>query len=251
MKTKIENLKTVLIVVLILLVVGNAFWVQNLKADLNETTALYEATQDELVSWKNKDGENVARIAVLETRDAEMFTSMHTQDSLIKELQTLVKDYGKQLKKQGSATIIKTETKYDTVYVKLDAEPINIFPGSRIMDSINNKWIHSRFGFRVSSVEGNYISVDTTYYSLNVKNDYSLVIGKEKTGFLGLGKPKLFAEITNHNPYTETTALRTYQVSQEKTELGVGIGPAIGYGFGTKGADWFVGFVAQYSLFKF
>jgi hypothetical protein len=43
-----------------------------------------------------------------------------------------------------------------------------------------------------------------------------LVIGREKTGFLGLGKT--FVEATLHNPYSEVKVLRTYQTQLPKTK---------------------------------
>ena len=182
------------------------------RHEIRDLQSLYASTQDTVKYWKNKNGENVAKISVLETDKARDFIKMATKDSTIKELQELVKKYKKQLNNGGSATIIQTITEYDTTYVSTHHLDTIYFPTSTVLDSISNRWIKSRFGF----VNGN------TVFSLNVVNDYSLVIGEESRGLFR--KKEIFAEVTNHNPYTTTKTLRTYQVAVQRQKRW-GIGP--------------------------
>ena len=171
----------------------------------------YAASQETVKYWKNKDGENMAKISVLTSTSAKAFTKIVCKDDTIKQLQKLVKKYEKQLSNSGSATIIQTITEYDTTYVSTHQLDTIYFPTSTILDSVSNRWIKSRFGF----VNGN------TVFSLNVANDYSLVIGEESRGFFK--RKETFAEVTNHNPYTTTKTLRTYQVAvQRQKRWGVG-----------------------------
>lgn len=172
----------------------------------------YAASQDTVKYWKNKDGENMAKISVLTSTSAKAFTKIVCKDDTIKQLQKLVKKYEKQLSNSGSATIIQTITEYDTTYVTNNHQDTIYFPNSTLLDSVNNRWISSRFGF----INGN------TVFSLNVTNDYSVVIGEESRGLFR--KSKTFAEVTDHNPYTKTKVLRTFQVSAKK-QKNWGIGP--------------------------
>ena len=90
-------------------------------------------------------------------------------------------------------------------------------------------------------------SHDSTKLDLKIKNEYSIIIGEEKDGFL---KKKSFVEIINKNPYSMTESLRTYEVSQKKKKFS--IGPYIGYGIGVNFIPQAtVGIGLTYSLFKF
>jgi len=249
---KTEQIKTVAIIVLIALVGGFAYWGYNQMQKKEEQVQLNQALASELETWKDKDGFNRAKIEVLETQSTKTFLAIQTQDSLIKELQELVEKNTRYLKEVGnSVTLLEGVTKFDTVYeTKKEPIPIKNLFDRFITDTITNRWITAAFGIKLDSLPNNTFAVDSTKFSLSVTNKYSAVIGREKQGFLGLGKSKPFVEITNYNPYTETTSLRTYQVS-ERAEKRFGIGPAFGYGVTSKGADWFLGVVGQYALFKF
>ena len=172
----------------------------------------YNASQDTIKFYKNKDGENVARITVLSFERVQDFIRMRTKDDTIRQLQDLVAKYKKQLNNGGSATIIQTVTNYDTTYVSNIHLDTIYFPTATLLDSVRNRWISSRFGF----VNGN------TTFSISIDNAYSVVIGEENRGLFK--KSKAFVEVTNHNPYTKTKVLRTYQVS-EKKQTHWGIGP--------------------------
>lgn len=201
-------------VILILLTISSILLYNNERRKRITVSNLYNSSQDTIRFWKNKNGENVARIFVLSSEKLEDFLKMKTKDDTIIRLQTLVKEYKKQLHNQGSATIIQTITEYDTTYVTNNLLDTIYFPNATILDSISNRWISTKFGFD----RGN------TIFSLRVDNLYSVVIGEESRGLFRKKEP--FVEVTNHNPFTETAMLRTYQVTQTKHSKW-GVGPNI------------------------
>ena len=201
-------------VILILLTISSILLYNNERRKRITVSNLYNSSQDTIRFWKNKDGENVARIFVLSSEKLGDFLKMKTKDDTIIRLQTLVKEYKKQLHNQGSATIIQTITEYDTTYVTNNLLDTIYFPNATILDSISNRWISTKFGFD----RGN------TIFSLRVDNLYSVVIGEESRGLFRKKEP--FVEVTNHNPFTETAMLRTYQVTQTKHSKW-GVGPNI------------------------
>ena len=201
-------------VILILLTISSILLYNNERRKRITVSNLYNSSQDTIRFWKNKNGENVARIFVLSSEKLEDFLKMKTKDDTIIRLQTLVREYKKQLHNQGSATIIQTITEYDTTYVTNNLLDTIYFPTSTILDSISNRWISTKFGFD----RGN------TIFSLRVDNLYSVVIGEESRGLFRKKEP--FVEVTNHNPFTKTAMLRTYQVTQTKHSKW-GVGPNI------------------------
>jgi len=171
---------------------------------------------------------------IIETSNIKDFLKLKLQDQEIIELQEEVKKYKSWLSNQGSVTIFKTITKYDTLYKMIPSE----LTDSTFLAEISNEWIHTKFGYRS----------DTTFYNLMVYNKYSVVLGEDKEGFFK--KSKSFVEITNLNPYSETTSLRTYQVTQKKKHFS--IGPQLGAGITSDlQFNFYIGIGIQYSLIKF
>ena len=233
-------------VILILLTISSILLYNNERRNRITINNLYNSSQDTIKFWKNKDGENVARIFVLSSEKLGDFLKMKTKDDTIIRLQALVKEYKKQIHNQGSATILQTITEYDTTYVTNNLLDTIYFPTTTILDSISNRWINTKFGFD----RGN------TIFSLRVDNLYSVVIGEESRGLFRKKEP--FVEVTNHNPFTKTSMIRTYQVTQTKHSKW-GIGPNISvsaspyYKDGTFGFQFTptIGIGFQYNLINF
>ena len=200
--------------------------------EVRQQEDLVEALADSVFTYINKDNRQVAKIQVIETDNAKLFSKLPTKDKEIQKLQNVVKKYKKQLKKEGSATVLQTETKFDTIYQVLNSDTGIIRDTNQISNSITSDWIVTKYGFLLKD-NGD---VDSTFFNLQIQNKYSIVIGRERTGFLGLGRGKPFAEVTNYNPYTTNKSLRTYQVSAPKPKR-MGIGINVGYGIhaSTKG----------------
>src|SRR5699024_9015381 len=157
---------------------------QQRKAGIAED--LQEVLNDSLRTWKDKEGNFRAKIAVLETNNSLDFTRLATQDSTIKKLQKSVTDNKNKIKKGGSISIINTE---GAVSVTVPTVVDTTDPEFPIYESSFNlgKWV-------IGEV---IASKDSTDVSLKYKDEFNLVIGREKTGFLGLGKSKPYAEITS------------------------------------------------------
>ena len=207
-----------------------------------EDKSLIGSLNAELITWKDKDSLSHAKIQIIETEKTKDFLSLQSKDEKIIKLQKTVKQYEKQIKNQGSVTNFTSETKITT-------------KDSLVTDSVCGK---CSFYFSNSNP---WFSVDASIYptetpnqlslslDLKVKNEYSVIVGEEKQGLFK--KPKPFVEVLNHNPYSETESLRTYQVSTPKLKRW-GVGPQIGFGLNsnfTTGA--YVGIGLHYSFFNF
>lgn len=201
------------------------------RGEKNEQLSLTLATSSrEIKKWKEKDGLNRAQIEILQGENTKMFLEIKTLDKEMLNLQSMVKKYEKQLKTGGSATIISTITQFDTLVIHTGMPPCDR------VDSISNRWVNCRFGFKG----------DTSLFQLSITDSLSLVIGTEKK------KPKrTFAIVTHYNPYTETRSFTSYQVTDNRKQKRLGIGPAIGAGFCMPPFKFgiFVGIVATYNLF--
>lgn len=228
----------ILMVIIAILYFTNISYQKEAKENANLVISL----NDTLKTWKNKDSLSHAKIQIIETKRTKDFLSLQSKDEEIIKLQKTVKQYEKQIKNQGSVTNFASETKITT-------------KDSLVTDSVCGK---CSFYFSNSNP---WFSVDASIYptktpnqlslslDLKVKNEYSVIVGEEKQGLFK--KPKPFVEVLNHNPYSETKSLRTYQVSNNVRVKRFGIGPNISAGFDDTGFSWYIGFGLQYNLIKF
>ena len=228
----------ILMVIIAILYFTNISYQNEAKENANLVISL----NDTLKTWKDKDSLSHAKMQIIETERTKDFLSLQSKDEEIIKLQKTVKQYEKQIKNQGSVTNFASETKIIT-------------KDSLVTDSVCGK---CSFYFSNSNP---WYSVDASIYptetpnqvslslDLKVKNEYSVIIGEEKQGLFK--KPKPFVEVLNHNPYSETKSLRTYQVSNNVRVKRFGIGPNISVGFNDKGFSWFIGIGLQYNLIRF
>ena len=205
-----------------------------------EQETLVEASTDELQKWKNKDGENLAKIQVLETRNQKTFLAFKSQDSTIQELQDLVKQNRRLFKNsKGSAGIIKSETKIDTTAATVVSQDKDNSP--IYTSSIKDKW------FTANTIA----TKDSTQISLSTLHNISLVMGSEGQGLFK--KRKTFATAKDDNPYSNIQDMRIYNVTEDKKHFV--IGPSVNFNAtlsdGVVRAGWGVGFGVTYKLFEF
>jgi hypothetical protein len=200
--------KIVLSITVIIFIISSVFIFRNChqKYEIHKKDIeLINSLSDTLLVWRDKDSLQHAKISVIETENTKLFTSLDLKEKELIELQNTVKKYEKRLKEQGSVTIFETKTKFDTIY------QTDIIDNSNWCDTIKNNWIDVQY-CRKDSI---------AYLGLTIRNDYEVIIGKEK---------KLtYAEIINKNPYSETTSARTYQVQLPKQKR-FGVGLHIGTG---------------------
>ena len=230
-----NNIVIALLLILTLFLISQNFKNKNI---IKEQQEVYLSTVDTLKVFKNKNNEQIATIRTIQT-ELKKFLSLKTNDQEIVKLQNEVKEYKKQLKDKGSATVVSVITKIDTVVVTnivrdtIKKDTITFFESK-----FKNKWID----YYVKS------SLDSTNINIKIHNDYAVIIGEEG----GLFKKKVpIAIVENKNPYSETQQLRTYEVKIKKPSR-FGIGPIVGYGTGD---DFkfkaFIGIGFTYSIIKF
>lgn len=165
----------------------------------------YEILSDSLTHYKNKHGEDVARINVLECKKNEDFLKLKTKDSTIKELQSLVKEHNHKIKDNGIATIIHTETTiHDTIPV--------IYRGDTVFFDEENEWL---------TLYGQIIKDSLSYYLL-INNKFKMITGEEGG--------KKYSEFICENPYTSTSVLRVYQNIPKKKRFVLSAGGGAGAG---------------------
>lgn len=199
------------IIVFVLLIIGGVILFLKLNNNkLRNIQNLYEASQDSLRNTTNKFGESSKTISVLQAESINQLLKLKIKDKEIIRIQEIAEKYKSQLKKNGviissqEETIIKltgivNTIKRDTVWT--DSGYI-VYPEYEC--NISDKWIKG-------TITSNK---DTCNTNLRITNEYDIIIGMQRNGFLKKKTP--FAEITNHNPYTETKTMRVFQISTPK-----------------------------------
>lgn len=214
------------------------------ERQLASNDTMNTALKDSMKTWRDKEGNLKANITLLENENSQYFTNWNTSDSTVIQLQKLVKQYESKIKKGGSATVINTDaninivapsqtsgfiTVHDTVYATYKSD-FNI-----------DNWVWGQ----VSS------SKDSTTIGMRFREEIDVVIGTEKTGFLGLGKPKPFAEVTLHNPFNKVSTLRAYS-NKPLPAKRFGVGPVAAYGVGPGFIPGvFIGIGVNWNIIKF
>ena len=245
-----ESFKRTLLWILIFLLLAFILRACHAETKLAETNSLYEKLEDSLTTWKDKEGNFKAKISVLESEKTEAFLKLHTSDSTVLRLQDLVSKYKKQLDRKGSATIINTDADIDLteptiVYID-STKPCEPIYESKFEIMGTGKYKDTKWVWGIINA-----SKDSTTIGMRFHEEIDVVIGEEKTGFLGLGKPKPFAEVTLHNPFNKVTTLKTYSKSTI-TPKRFGVGPTLAYGIGSGFTPQvFIGVGVNWNLIKF
>lgn len=233
MKTssKLSIIIVILIAAIALLSVKTCKSIQKEK----ETLSLIESMNDTIKVWKDKDGLSHSKISALETQNVNDFLKLKSKDEEIIRLQESVREYKSKIKNGGSVTNITSNT---NAVIKSPVEttlPPNtvVKPGEKLIyPTYSSKF--NLDGWIWGDMTANK---DSMTLRPNIKNEYTVVIGEDKTGFLGLGKRKTFVEVKNLNPYTETTSLRTYINTKPKPKLGLGVYTGYGIQLSPKDAN--------------
>jgi hypothetical protein len=233
-----DRLTIILIIILIMLLPKLCSYKQEIEDNKN----LHISLKQELKTWKDEDGKNRAKIQTLVADNVAAFTMLETSDSIVTHLQSVVKKFKSQLKNQGSVTVIKTKGKaentFSTTLVVKDTTECN--PVFRTFYNFDN-WVYGEI----------VASKDSTGISVTYKEELDVVIGEEKTGFLGLGKSKRFVDVTLHNPYSEVEKLRVFEKMPPRSKKFT-VGPGVYYGFNSNlNSGLYLGVGIQYSMFKF
>lgn len=205
------NSRTYLVIIgALVLFISALAWISFERQNkINEQVGLLSSLNDTIAVWKDKDGLNHAKIEVITTQSVKDFLAIKNLTGENKKLQESVEKYKKQIKNGGSVTNITTETKVKTkTPTVVTTEPKTDKDGVVTQRPVYT----SKFDLDGWVVGTTRATADSTEIDLKVRNEYTVVIGEDKTGFLGLGKAKPFVEVTNLNKYSETTSLKTYNV---------------------------------------
>lgn len=196
MKYIVKILPWVALVIILLLWRGTCN-----KKESQET--LYNAAQDTLKITRNELGQQVASIQVLQTTNKKQFLDLKTNDSTIIALQQLVK----KTKNLQSAIVVVNHTSNS-----ISGNTVVTNSGDSIIkDSL--VYVYPEYSFsRVTEWDSvNIISnKNTTKLDYKIFNEYDITVSYKKKG-LFKGKIPII-DMTNKNPYTETVALRAYQI---------------------------------------
>ena len=225
-----------LIIVLVLLLVLAVNRFLNMSNKVEENTELQNSLRDSLSFYKNEKGELVGRISTLRASNASTFLDLSTKDEQVVKLQNLVSRYEKELSEQGSAGIITIEGE-TTIVKETVVDTVN---GTYSADFNKNNWIWGKV----------VASKDSIRIDLNSREEVSFVIGRERSGFLGLGKPEFFSDVTLGNPYNEVTSFRTYDTSVPITRWHLTAGISAIYDFNTQNIVVGPGVTLGFTIFR-
>lgn len=171
---------------------------------------MYESANDTLTRRYNERGEEITTTKLIMATNADEFKhNLHIKDSTIKKLQELVDKHtitatvlNTTTHEHGTTgtTITKTETvlKHDTVFV---------YP--TYSSTWSERWSNGTITASKDSISRN----------ISMLNEYDIKQSYERNG-TGLGKyfkqrvPTV--EVTNKNPFTTTTALKSYTLAPDK-----------------------------------
>lgn len=199
---------------------------------IEDQTSIINGLNDSAKVWKDKQGKLNVKTGVIVTSNPKDFIKIKNLEGQNKKLQDEVKNYEKEIKNGGSVTVFKTETKVkavtttkiiDTVFVPIQGEekPMPVYTS----DFNLNGW-----------VIGNTVAKpDSTTVNMKIYDDFSVIIGEDKKGFLGLGTPVPFGLIKSSNPYTAIPESKTYKVQMPKKKGKWILPTAIGFVIGVAG----------------
>lgn len=180
-------------------------------SDYSDATTLSFAVNEKLERYRDKYDREVAKRKVIETNNVNNFIRYQTTDSLLIELQTIVKGIKRELKHGGSATVFEGATNIDKSTV---TNVFNSDSNTVYRTSFNDKWTN----YNISA------SVDSIMLNLRIKNKYSVTVGRER---VSLFKSIPYAKVTNYNPYSSVKDTRTYRIKLKTKKIS--IGPYVGY----------------------
>lgn len=178
---------------------------------------------DSLQSYRDKEGKMISRISSIEVDNMSFFKQLQVKDKTIQDLQKLVK------KGTFAASIIKTETKVDTV-----------FRTTKIKDTVN---VTYETDFDVQGWIWGTVAInkDTTSLKVFTRDQYDIRLSKEKDG--------TYIDVINHNPFSTTQEVRSVYKLPKQKKFGIGVN--LGYGITSYGLSPYIGLGINYNLINF
>lgn len=216
-----RRLKIILIILLIVFLISSLVKSCKEEKRIKETEKLNITLKESLKISRNKEGNLVGRIGVLQTENVKYFKDLAITNQEVIKLQKLVDKYKANLGNSGSALILETQGTVNTTSPTIITSTLSSNYPTYTSSFNKGDWVKG-------TIIANKDSISSTF---SFKESIDVVIGEEKSGFLGLGKRKPFAEVTLHNPYNELKTLRAYSKTPLKQKR-INIGPTLMYGIG-------------------
>ena len=226
MKNLSKKLEYIISIIVILTLISLTMKTCSQNNTIREKDLLINSLNDTVKIWKDKQNISHTKSQIIETSNVKDFLEIKNLKNENKILQEEVLKYKSKIKKGGSITVATTNvnTKISSKSKIIDSTFIIEDKKYPIYTSNFNKneWIKGTIKAGPDS-----IIIDP----LKIKIEQTFIIGEDRTGFLGLGRPKPFIEVVNKNPYAETEKLKTYQVdikSKNKNKTWFIIGTVMG-----------------------
>lgn len=185
----------------------------------NESTSLHNSTQDSLITWRTRSGNQAASIATLTASSASTIRELRSKDSSVQELQRILDSLKrKNVRMAAHISSVTHDTGTTPVYV-MDYDTIKEKIWPVYHTTWNNRWTQGRILASHDSIERHI----TTF------NEYDIsTVQKRKNIF---SKPYMETTILNKNPNTRTRAMRTFQIECSCNRWKwFGVGTAVGFG---------------------
>lgn len=206
MEKKMNKAIGIFAIVVTIVLVAIMYFSNKRIQELKEIERLYNIAQDSLVVIINKYNQEVAKTEVLQSENTTLFTQLKIKDKDIIRLQNVITNYEKENKKINTALVISNETN-----IQLRDSLRALIIGYSNDDSTDMEFPIYQREFKEDNgwYKGEVVvGLDTLAVSILSKNAYDITIGDEK---INLFKKKLYANITNLNPNTETKVMKVYQ----------------------------------------
>lgn len=221
----------VIVLLIIIGIIGGAIYQGKLNKKTNETNFLY-ALNDSIRKDYDEKGRVILERMMLET-DRQTLLNTQKNDSLYKELQSIVKEHKKLL----NATVLATQTTINNVYpttVTYDNDSAPVYSSS-----YKNKWID----YSITA------SKDTTKLSLVANDSLSIINEWERRKINGKWKKVPVSKVTNYSPYSATKNYYVYSTTMPRDKkFGLCIGPGAGAGVVYANGQFYPGFNAGINI---
>lgn len=178
------------------------------KIESSERQSLIYSMQDSISYFKNKQGESVSQISVLEGSKKDLLAAIGKSDA---RLSRLVKQNARAAASFSQVTRIDTVliTKIDTVDGIIERK-----------SSMSDKWM------TIDIREKN----DSLKASVEMRDELTVSFKNVSQGFL---KPKKsVVEVTNSNPHVKVQGLKSFEIPKRKSNTSVWLGLGLGVGAG-------------------
>lgn len=203
----------ILIVIGLFLLVSLMFKECNNREQEISSKRLIAQLNDSLQSYRDKEGKMISKISSIEVNNMSFFKELEVKDKTIKELQKLVK------KSTLAASIVKTETKVDTVFKTV-----------KIKDTLNLTF-ETDFNLKDWIWGTVAMNKDSTALRLFTRDQYDITLSKEKDG--------TYVNVINHNPFSTTQEIRSVYKLPKTKKWGLNI--SAGYGITPEGFKPYIG----------